>query len=300
MYRGLEPSLVGTACSQGVYYYFYQMFRDQAERIAQQRKARGEGSGQVGMVESLIVAAMAGCVNVLLTNPIWVIVTRMQTQAKTAVVSVISSTREGSTRATPGRDAGEGSTAEWRHSRSLKEVAPPRPMGAIATTWELFEEAGILGFWKGVLPTLIMVSNPAIQFTIYETLMDRLTKNRPQSRGGVKSASAWEIFLIGALAKLGATVVTYPLLVVKARLQARSTDPSAKYSGTLDALARIIMEEGFRGLYKGMETKILQSVFAASVLFLTKEELVKLVRLLVERREKLILLRKGAGALAIA
>ncbi|RZR85318.1 hypothetical protein BHM03_00012278, partial [Ensete ventricosum] len=43
------------------------------------------------------------CVNVLLTNPIWVVVTRMQVQ-------------------------------------------------------ELYDEAGFWGFWKGVIPTLIMVS----------------------------------------------------------------------------------------------------------------------------------------------
>ncbi|RRT71931.1 hypothetical protein B296_00005861, partial [Ensete ventricosum] len=30
-----------------------------------------------------------------------------------------------------------------------------------------------------------------------------------------------QIFLLGAIAKLGATVVTYPLLVVKARLQVK-------------------------------------------------------------------------------
>lgn len=51
---------------------------------------------------------------------------------------------------------------------------------------------------------------------------------------------------------------------------------------------RTIGEEGLRGLYKGMGTKIVQSVFAASVLFLTKEELVKFARFLVERRQKLL------------
>ncbi|XVF83878.1 hypothetical protein PTKIN_Ptkin16aG0529300 [Pterospermum kingtungense] len=82
LYGGLAPSLVGTAASQGVYYYFYQIFRSKAEITALDRHKKGVGDGSVGMLSSLIVAALAGCVNVLLTNPIWVVVTRMQTHTK--------------------------------------------------------------------------------------------------------------------------------------------------------------------------------------------------------------------------
>lgn len=101
---------------QGVYYYFYQIFRSRAEAAALAQKKLGIGDGSVGMFSSLVVAALAGyfavkflwisfvntclkivdclqswltikvcfvpwlcrCVNVLLTNPIWVVVTRMQ------------------------------------------------------------------------------------------------------------------------------------------------------------------------------------------------------------------------------
>ncbi|GFZ14974.1 mitochondrial substrate carrier family protein [Actinidia rufa] len=78
LYSGLAPSLVGTAASQGVYYYFYQIFRNKAEAAALEHKKQGIGDGSVGMFSSLMVAALSGCVNVLLTNPIWVVVTRMQ------------------------------------------------------------------------------------------------------------------------------------------------------------------------------------------------------------------------------
>lgn len=45
--------------------------------------------------------------------------------------------------------------------------------------------------------------------------------------------------------------------------------------GTLDAILKMIRYEGFYGFYKGMGTKIVQSVLAAAVLFMIKEELVK-------------------------
>lgn len=45
---------------QGVYYYFYQIFRNKAEGIALERRKRGLGDGSVGMFSSLVVAAMSG------------------------------------------------------------------------------------------------------------------------------------------------------------------------------------------------------------------------------------------------
>lgn len=53
------------------------------------------------------------------------------------------------------------------------------------------------------------------------------------------------------------------------------------YVGTLDAIGKMIQHEGFGGFYKGMNTKIVQSVLAAAILFMVKEELVKVARVLV-------------------
>jgi adenine nucleotide transporter 17 len=52
-------------------------------------------------------------------------------------------------------------------------------------------------------------------------------------------------------------------------------------SGTFDAITKMMHYEGLSGMYKGMGTKIVQSVFASALLFMIKEELVKGARLLV-------------------
>lgn len=59
-------------------------------------------------------------------------------------------------------------------------------------------------------------------------------------------AGAGEFFVMSALAKLGATVLTYPILLVKQRLQAASkhTHADLKYSGTYDAVRTIWQKEG--------------------------------------------------------
>lgn len=65
---------------------------------------------------------------------------------------------------------------------------------------------------------------------------------------GVKASkpNAWEFFLMSAIAKLGATILTYPILLVKSRLMAASkhTHADLQYNGTYDALRRIYRKEG--------------------------------------------------------
>lgn len=272
LYSGLKPSLVGTAASQGIYYFFYQVFKNKAEAIAAARKKKGRGDGTVGMLSWLVVAAIAGSINVLLTIPIWVIVTRMQTHTQ-AERKIMEVKREAIL-----REASGSNIVEHRAKLAELDLVKPRPYGTILAMQEVYREAGIRGFWKGIIPTLIMVCNPSIQFMIYEMSLKRLQAKRTANRRGVKPVTALEVFLLGALAKLGATVSTYPLLVVKSRLQAKQEigkNSASRYTGTVDAIVKMIRYEGFPGFYKGMGTKIVQSVFAASVLFMVKEELVK-------------------------
>lgn len=47
---------------QGIYYYFYQVFKNKAESIAASNKRKGHGDGTVGMLSWLVVAALAGYV----------------------------------------------------------------------------------------------------------------------------------------------------------------------------------------------------------------------------------------------
>ncbi|KAF8031331.1 hypothetical protein BT93_D0500 [Corymbia citriodora subsp. variegata] len=214
LYSGLKPSLFGTAASQGVYYYFYQVFKNKAEAIAAARKEKGRGDGTVGMFSWLVVAAIAGSLNVLLTIPIWVLVTRMQTQTQAE-----RKIMEGKKEALLAEALERGWQESTLHDKLAElESVKPRPYGTLQAAQEVHREAGVAGFWKGIVPTLIMVCNPSIQFMIYETSLKHLRAKRSASKTGLKNVTALEVFLLGALAKLGATICTYPLLVVKVHL----------------------------------------------------------------------------------
>ncbi|GJN08590.1 hypothetical protein PR202_ga26528 [Eleusine coracana subsp. coracana] len=272
LYSGLKPSLVGTAASLGIYYYFYQILKNRVEDLAAARGKKGLGDGTVGMFSWLGIAAVAGSINVLLTNPIWVLVTRMQIR-------------------------------------------------------EVYRESGIRGFWKGIVPTLIMVCNPSIQFMIYETLAKRLQSKRSGKQLAKRNLTAMEVLNLQAIRlrfcilirghskagsycrhlsiascqvkvirpALGVLVIlasSFKSYLMQSRLQAKQEigrNVTSRYTGTIDAILKMIRYEGFHGFYKGMGTKIVQSVFAASVLFMVKEELVKLAVLLVARSRSLLI-----------
>lgn len=59
-FRFLASYILAIFMVQGVYYYFYQIFRNKAEAAALERMKNGIGDGSVGMLSSLVVAALSG------------------------------------------------------------------------------------------------------------------------------------------------------------------------------------------------------------------------------------------------
>jgi len=253
LYDGIQPALLGTALSQAVYYFCYTGFR---KTVA---SARGQPPhADLGVATSLAVAAAAGCVNVLATNPLWVAVTRLQAHRRAVA-----------------RAKAQAEKAGGAAGAAPEEEAPT----TLGTLRELFAREGVLGYWKGVGPSLIMVCNPTLQYGLYEWLVARL--GHKPSRG--------EVFGLASLAKVGATLVTYPILVVKSRLQVEGSKAGGAefaYGSTVKAVARIVQEEGPGALYRGMNTKIVQSVLAAALLFVTKDEISNTVHAVARRRRR--------------
>ena len=58
--------------------------------------------------------------------------------------------------------------------------------------------------------------------------------------------SAADVFVLSAAAKLGATIVTYPLQLIKARQMSagKHTHADRQYTGTLNAILRVWKTEG--------------------------------------------------------
>ena len=216
LFAGLGTACASLAVSNSVYYALYAALRDAV--------LRASGRPTLGGAAALPVAALAGALNVLLTNPLWVLVTRLQA-------------------------AGQ---PQQREAEAAAPSTTPAPQAAtpLALTRAIYAEGGVRAFWKGVVPSLLLVSNPVVQFAVYEWIMARVLARSALAAGpGRRPAApaAGAVFAAGATAKLVATLSTYPILVVKSRQQGRSASP--RVLGPLAEAWLLAREEGLAGAY---------------------------------------------------
>ncbi|KAH7914313.1 peroxisomal membrane protein PMP47B [Hygrophoropsis aurantiaca] len=241
LYSGLSSSLLGIAVANGVYYYFYERSRG---IILNSRK----GSKALSTLESMLAGVIAGSATTIISNPIWVVQTSQAVR-------------------TSDRSPSPSDPSQHPAPQIVKKL------GIFETIQHILGKEGLAGFWRGIGPALVLVINPVLQYTVFEQLKNLLIKRRTErmrAAGGVAAAVAvltdWDFFFLGALSKMVATGSTYPYIVVKSRLQAGEAN-AQKYKSSLHGLATILKEEGPQGLYKGVGSKLTQSVLTAAILF---------------------------------
>jgi len=183
----------------------------------------------------------------LLTNPLWVIKTRLQLQ------------RGGSFGSKPPVDVLRPGALRYRGFRHA--------VSCIA------REEGILGFYRGLGPSLLLVSHGAIQFMVYEEL--KMHSERVLRK---ESLGSTEISLMGAASKLVASLVTYPQQVIRSRLQQRTTKYARKYRTTWSTIRITIKREGVGGLYKGIVPNVLRVMPSSAITFLVYEKTMRLLK----------------------
>ncbi|KAK4101847.1 mitochondrial carrier [Parathielavia hyrcaniae] len=248
LYSGMSSALFGISVTNFVYYYWYEWTRAFFEAAAVKA---GRASKKLTAVESIIAGAIAGSATVILTNPIWVVNTRM-----TARKNVTTDEEKAAQEA-----AEEGVAPPPMPTTSNKERS--KQPSTIGTLLSLLRTEGPAALFAGVVPALVLVINPILQYTLFEQM-----KNAVEKRRRVTPTVA---FFLGALGKLFATSVTYPYITVKSQMHvAKAGD---KKEGVFEAISRVVREEGYSGLYKGIGPKVTQSVLTAAFLFAFKDVL---------------------------
>ncbi|KAG0571231.1 hypothetical protein M758_6G213100 [Ceratodon purpureus] len=238
LYAGLFPAVLGSSLSWSLYFFLYSNLKE--------RNRRQFGRAELGPSLHLLSAAEAGSVVAVLTNPVWVVKTRLQLQA-------------------PG------------HAR--------RPyLGFSDAFRSILREEGLRGLYKGLGPGLILVSHGALQFMAYEEGRKFLVSHRTRQAAGLSEVVAsgeqlitsQDFAILGASSKLFAVMTTYPYQVVRARLQQRpSEDGVSRYVNTWHTFKATLRYEGFRGLYKGIVPNLLRVVPSSSLTFLVYESVMK-------------------------
>ena len=241
LYRGLTPTLFALLPNWAVYFTVY-------ERLKLAIGNRLSPNSSTGPGVHMIAAAGAGAATMLITNPLWVIKTRLQTQ--TLGLSM-------------------GSRQNTVHYK-----------GTLDAIRRITREEGISGLYSGLGPSLFGVMHVVIQFPLYESLKKELSNRRkasdPNSDGELTLP---ELVFTSAASKMVASTATYPHEVVRSRMHVSG---SGAFSGLASTCRTILAEGGFLGFYQGCLTNLLRTTPAAAVTFTSFELINKQIRLWIE------------------
>ncbi|CAJ2508027.1 Uu.00g092130.m01.CDS01 [Anthostomella pinea] len=238
LYRGLTPNLIGNASSWASFFFF----KARAEQaILNLKGPTGTGSSDAASLspqDYFVASAVAGIFTQAITNPVWVLKTRM-----------LSSNR-GAAGAYPSMWAGAA---------------------------QLLKTEGWRGFYRGLGISLFGVSHGAVQFTVYDPLkkmyIARVRKSSSGNRDQEPQRFSNEATLvISSISKLVAGAVTYPYQVIRSRLQNYNADERFG-RGIRGVVRRTWREEGWRGFYRGIVPGVVRVMPATWVTFLVYENM---------------------------
>ncbi|OTB05884.1 hypothetical protein M426DRAFT_56267 [Hypoxylon sp. CI-4A] len=239
LYRGLTPNLIGNASSWASFFFF----KARAERFLLTLKSPSSpySSGSLTPQDYFVASGLAGICTQVLTNPIWVMKTRMLSSDRTAVGAYPSM---------------------W------------------AGAAHLLRNEGWRGFYRGLGISLLGVAHGAVQFAVYDPVKRLYLARRfpgydgsnSQHSGPQHRMSNEATLVISSVAKLVAGAVTYPYQVIRSRLQ--NYDADARFGrGIRGVVRRTWTEEGGRGFYRGIIPGVVRVLPATWVTFLVYENM---------------------------
>ncbi|XP_072297340.1 solute carrier family 25 member 36-A-like [Eucyclogobius newberryi] len=230
LFRGLGPNLVGVAPSRAIYFAAYSMAKEKLNGVFE------PDSTQVHMVS----AGMAGFTAITATNPIWLIKTRMQLDA---------------------RNRGE------------------RRVNALECVRRVYQMDGLRGFYRGMSASYAGISETVIHFVIYESIKRKLSESKAHTSmdeedEAVKDTSDFVgMMLAAATSKSCATTIAYPHEVIRTRLR----EEGSKYRSFFQTLLTVPKEEGYRALYRGLTTHLVRQIPNTAIMMCTYEVVVYLL-----------------------
>lgn len=152
--------------------------------------------------------------------------------------------------------------------------------------WQTLSEGTWSDAFDGLAISILLTTNPSIQYTAFDQLKHRLLKGKMSKKSDAKSSpeslSAFSAFMLGAVSKCAATCLTYPAIRCKVTIQAadsydnKSTEAEKKAQRTISgALYTIWKREGLLGFFNGLQAQILKTVLSSALLLMVKEKITK-------------------------
>jgi solute carrier family 25 folate transporter 32 len=224
-YRGLQPTVLALVPSWSLYFFVY-------ESIKNMMKSSTAGAKLSPTLQYIVASFGAGACNAVVTNPLWVIKTRLQTQAM------------------PMKDRMHSHFTDYK--------------GTLDAFRTIFRKEGMRGLYSGLFPSLMGIAHVAIQFPLYESLKHEATMLRQCKP---EDLHPLDLVILSGVAKVVASTATYPHEVLRSQMHVSK----AGATGMRQVCQRIMETEGIRGFYRGCLTNLLRTTPAAAITFTTYE-----------------------------
>ncbi|TGZ79086.1 mitochondrial carrier protein [Ascodesmis nigricans] len=148
--------------------------------------------------------------------------------------------------------------------------------GPLDCTRKLISQGGGIthGLYRGSVITLVREAQAyGFWFLTFEYLMSRETRTRKR-----EDVPAWKVALYGGLAGEALWLASYPMDVVKSRLQTDEVQrEKQRYRGTWDCVRKTYMVEGLGGFWRGIGPTLLRAMPVSAGTFFTVETVMRLM-----------------------
>lgn len=258
LYRGIVPITLGYFPTWMIYFTCYEHFKKMYSNLIVDENLSYFAS-----------AISSGAISSTVTNPIWVVKTRLMLQMDNGKNIYDSfSTANNNTTTTNTTANNTKIKRDWYK-------------GTIDAFIKMYKNEGIGVFYKGLLPSYFGLCHVAIQFPLYENFkkLFKLNNNEksPMNETSVteKAVDFVKFILASSLSKMIASGITYPHELVRTRLQLFSNSneilKESQFSGLIRVIKTIIKNEGFLGFYSGFVINLARTVPASAVTMVSFE-----------------------------
>mmetsp|Transcript_7083 Transcript_7083/g.10331 ORF Transcript_7083/g.10331 Transcript_7083/m.10331 type:complete len:321 (+) Transcript_7083:148-1110(+) len=251
MYRGVLTKSLHCASSSFIYFYLYSFVTTWWIQKTKTTK--------ISTLSRLLLSAVAAILNTTITFPLDAISSKQQTSiqsdgSKNNVENISSGDEEGKL-----CDEGDSQQQINNTEEERKDETEPKEKFPSSIS---SKPAGNSSMWKGLVPSLLLCSNPSIQYTVFELLKTNIIDGRSD-----KLLNLREAFITGLIAKLVATIATYPLIQAKVMLML------THQKSLLGTMVREYKNNGILGLYKGCNLQVAHTILKSALLMMIREKI---------------------------
>jgi len=227
LYKGLVPIILGYFPTWTIYFSVYEPAKEYYSVLFPSWV----------FVTNSCSAITAGAASTILTNPIWVVKTRLMLQT----------------------NMGENIT----HYK-----------GTLDAFIKISKQEGIRTLYSGLVPSLLGLFHVAIHFPVYEKLKTRMQcySVKYNDDGSLQQTiNIKRLIMASSFSKMIASLITYPHEILRTRMQLKSNLPARIQHKMIPMIKTTYRNEGFMAFYSGFTANLLRTVPASAVTLVSFE-----------------------------